>query len=186
MSLQSEYYESLAHHGVKGMKWGVRRYKNEDGTLTPRGKARYAYKDAKKEYRSAKKVQKRAGLSAFGVEGLRKFQSAEKNTTDAYVNMARAKAEYARTKAKNEAKADKAELDAYARAVKKHGLAGSGTDRAYGGTSTALLNDIQVRKGEDYMKRVEKTVQAALVMDIAAAAVTAVGLGVATAILEGH
>ena len=31
----------LAHHGVKGMRWGVRRYENEDGTLTPAGKRRY-------------------------------------------------------------------------------------------------------------------------------------------------
>lgn len=31
----------LAHHGTKGMKWGVRRYQNKDGSLTPAGKARY-------------------------------------------------------------------------------------------------------------------------------------------------
>lgn len=31
----------LMHHGIKGMKWGVRRYQNEDGTLTEAGKARY-------------------------------------------------------------------------------------------------------------------------------------------------
>lgn len=30
----------LVHHGVKGMRWGVRRYRNKDGTLTPEGKAR--------------------------------------------------------------------------------------------------------------------------------------------------
>lgn len=30
----------LAHHGVKGMKWGVRRYQNKDGTLTALGKKR--------------------------------------------------------------------------------------------------------------------------------------------------
>lgn len=32
----------LAHHGIKGMKWGVRRFQNEDGSLTEAGKARVA------------------------------------------------------------------------------------------------------------------------------------------------
>lgn len=31
----------LYHHGIKGMKWGVRRYQNKDGSLTPAGKKRY-------------------------------------------------------------------------------------------------------------------------------------------------
>lgn len=30
----------LYHHGIKGMKWGVRRYQNKDGTLTAAGKKR--------------------------------------------------------------------------------------------------------------------------------------------------
>lgn len=33
--------DALAHHGIKGQKWGVRRYQNPDGTLTAEGKARY-------------------------------------------------------------------------------------------------------------------------------------------------
>ena len=30
----------LKHHGILGMKWGVRRYQNKDGSLTPAGKRR--------------------------------------------------------------------------------------------------------------------------------------------------
>ena len=41
----------LYHYGVKGMKWGIRRYQNKDGSLTPKGKKRHltrAQKDARK------------------------------------------------------------------------------------------------------------------------------------------
>ena len=33
--------ESLTHSGIKGQKWGIRRFQNEDGTLTAEGKQRY-------------------------------------------------------------------------------------------------------------------------------------------------
>ena len=35
------YSDELYHHGVKGQKWGIRRYQNPDGTLTAEGIRRY-------------------------------------------------------------------------------------------------------------------------------------------------
>lgn len=40
----------LVHHGIKGMKWGIRRYQNPDGSLTPAGLERYG---GKKEYKDS-------------------------------------------------------------------------------------------------------------------------------------
>ena len=34
--------DELRHHGIKGQKWGVRKYQNKDGSLTVEGKKRYA------------------------------------------------------------------------------------------------------------------------------------------------
>lgn len=38
-----EQYTYLAHHGIKGMKWGVRRYQNADGSLTSLGRMHYGH-----------------------------------------------------------------------------------------------------------------------------------------------
>ena len=51
--------EDLQHHGIKGMKWGVRRYQNYDGSYTKKGLERYkkseaAYDKANANYKAAK------------------------------------------------------------------------------------------------------------------------------------
>ena len=56
------YTDELYHWGVKGQKWGVRRYQNADGTLTAAGKLRESkqkYKEERKAEKEAMKAQKR-------------------------------------------------------------------------------------------------------------------------------
>ena len=42
--------DSLAHHGIKGQKWGIRRYQNSDGSLTDAGKRRYSTNAKKRKF----------------------------------------------------------------------------------------------------------------------------------------
>lgn len=50
----------LTHHGVLGMKWGVRRYQNPDGTLTPKGRVRLERKDESWAKKKSAKITKMA------------------------------------------------------------------------------------------------------------------------------
>ena len=57
-------YDEIKHHGIKGQKWGVRRYQNEDGSLTAKGKQRYGTKENfERQYpqESKKKMKKAKG-----------------------------------------------------------------------------------------------------------------------------
>ena len=47
----------LYHHGIKGMKWGIRRYQNADGSFTPAGKKRLDEYKTKELDRVSKKYQ---------------------------------------------------------------------------------------------------------------------------------
>lgn len=50
----------LCHWGIKGMKWGVRRYQNPDGSLTPAGQKRLMKKDARWARKNMDKITRKA------------------------------------------------------------------------------------------------------------------------------
>lgn len=71
--MYTEYEKYLAHSGIKGQKWGIRRYQNPDGTLTEEGKIRYGVsteRERKKIFNEAKKdAQRFVEAKAFYGEG---------------------------------------------------------------------------------------------------------------------
>ena len=72
-------YDEIKHHGIKGQKWGVRRYQNEDGSLTNAGKKRYGTQENfEKQYQVDKKKSDINAINA-GKEATRNAREVNRN-----------------------------------------------------------------------------------------------------------
>lgn len=132
------YSSSLYHHGIKGQHWGVRRYQNEDGTLTSAGKARYyktEYKPAKAEYKEAKSELRKARKDYN-----KKFDKAQKYE-DAHNNSANDTDKIAAKRNKKWSEVDKAEAR-YENAINRH----DASKEAYKETSKEVWNNVDKKK----------------------------------------
>lgn len=161
--------DELYHYGVPGMKWGVRKKSYES--------EKSAYKQAKKDFKAARRNLRKSSWTAVGRKGLSKYSKAENKYNKAELDMISAKAKYKAAKSKN---AKKAEFNTYRKEMQKSGLVGSAADRASGGRSERIYNQLKVAKGKKYADAVEKKVQTWAVAGLATSAVVAVGSAVAS------
>ena len=68
------YANSLYHHGIKGQKWGVRRFQKKDGSLTPAGRKRYDDDGPSQKKQKEYKVPKNKSLHRLKIEEKYKAQ----------------------------------------------------------------------------------------------------------------
>lgn len=84
----------IQHHGIKGQKWGVRRFQNDDGSLTAAGRKRYGedryktYDDGRIEIEKGAELQRILDgvISKKGLEG-QTYASIGKNDNNQYMNI---------------------------------------------------------------------------------------------------
>lgn len=69
MAVPKEDVYDIEHHGIMGQKWGIRRYQNKDGSLTPEGKARYGNVENFNKVMKAIKIGSAIGGPIGGVIG---------------------------------------------------------------------------------------------------------------------
>ena len=69
----------LVHYGIKGQKWGVRRYQKSDGSLTPEGEKRYGSKEELQSLRDNKKQVDAVKKGIEGVQNKRNEQAKKAN-----------------------------------------------------------------------------------------------------------
>lgn len=176
------YKDRLEHSGIKGMRWGVRRYQNKDGTLTDLGKKRYARDAKEKEYdkydestRTYYKSSKKNGRTDLSVDTDRYVKedlSRTKRLTDESSNMVN-KFNDLNNKAIRNTKRTRMDLSKMSDKEMRDQINRELLERQY----NDVFNPQKVSKGREYTKKTLEAVGTAITL-------TGSALSVALAIKE--
>ena len=113
--------DELMHYGIKGQKWGVRRFQNEDGTLTPAGRKKYK-QEIKEENKKAFEYGREATISSHAASYAKnksiKSQYKYKKALLKDPNMIKSSTQKKRRYAEADAMSSK-QLEAHARSAEK-------------------------------------------------------------------
>lgn len=148
----------LIHHGVKGQKWGVRRYQNEDGSLTNAGK-RQALRSIEKNRRIERKLIRKENKYD------RKYRAKLTNEMDIKYNKERV------ALARNE----KEKMKEYKRQFLLTGMPDSYDDFASNGLSTKWADEIRKTEGEAYANKVLKSSNNTIISSAVITSAAAIG-----------
>lgn len=115
-SLMNE--QAIKHEGTKGMRWGIRRFQNPDGSLTPLGRLHYGVGQAKKDYKNKLKEpgadkkklteEYKAGVSKIKAKMKKEKEKEDKKKAE---EAAKEKERQEEEKRRREAEAERAEKD---------------------------------------------------------------------------
>lgn len=168
-SLILNHYAEIYHHGIKGMKWGVRRYQNKDGSLTNLGKKRM-YRDQYDLEGSEKKERDRYVADAN--RWVKEDRERSRTLANETGNLARNAKKLVDDSIKNAPKA-KIDLSSMSDKEMRDAINRAFLEKQY----NDMFNPPQVSKGKEYASKILETAGSVL-------AVTSSALGVALAIQQ--
>lgn len=173
----------LYHWGIKGMKWGVRRYQNKDGTLTDKGLKRYArdarekeyskYDDETGQYYKQSKKNGRTDLDPDAIRYVTEDMQRTKKLADASSQMTRELQNVNSRAAKRDLQKNKMDLSEMSDKEMRDQINRAILERQY----NEMFNPVNEKKGREHATQILETAGSVL-------AVTSSALGIALAIKE--